>query len=241
MKKYTLEQGTVSIYVYSFELMDSRMYMVKEDNEIFIVDPCIDDELLQDAEGAERAIIFLTHEHYDHISGVNWLKEHFSCSVYAGSVCAERVKSEKENLSSRFPFIFLLDKEKYDYVRSHFSLPYTCEVEKSFLGKGELTWKGHLIELYEVGGHSPGSSLIMFDKKFLFGGDNVLDNGRELWGTDGSSECYRRDVLPVLQKLDPQMIVLPGHGESDLLSHFMKILLKNSSLINRSQQHKTVF
>lgn len=222
MKMQALEQDGLYIQIYSFELMDSRMYMIRENNEIFVVDPCIDKELLKDAKGVEKAVVFLTHEHYDHISGVNWLKEHFSCSVYAGDICAGRVGSAKDNLSSRFPFIFLLDREKYDYVRRNFSLPYTCRVENSFSKNGKLLWKGHLIELYEVGGHSPGSSLLVFDKKFLFGGDNTLDNGRELWGTDGNPEQYRENVLPVLRKFDSQMTVLPGHGDKNQLDYFLK-------------------
>lgn len=231
MKKHTIEQDGLHIQVYSFELMDSRMYMIRENNEIFVVDPCIEDELLRDAEGVERAVVFLTHEHYDHISGVNWLKEHFSCSVYAGKVCAGRVKSEKENLSSRFPFIFLLDREKYNYVRNNFALPYTCEADISFEGKGELLWKGHLVELYEVGGHSPGSSLIIFDKMLLFGGDNVLDSGKELWGTDGNPEHYRKKVLPMLREFIPQITVLPGHGEKNLLSYFWGILAERYNIL----------
>ena len=237
MRKQTIEQDGLCIRVYSFELMDSRMYMIREDNEIFIVDPCIDDELLRDAEGVKQAVVFLTHEHYDHISGVNWLKEHFSCSVYAGKVCAERVKSEKDNLSSRFPFIFLLDREKYNYVRNNLSLPYTCGVETSFLRKGELLWRGHLIELFEVGGHSPGSSLIVFDKKLLFGGDNVLDNGRELWGTDGELKQYQENVLPILQEFDSQMTVLPGHGEKNLLGYFLEILTERHKAAEHNTEH----
>ena len=224
MKKQTIKQDNLCIQVYSFELMDSRMYMIQEDDEIFVVDPCMDNELLRDAKGAKHAVVFLTHEHYDHISGVNWLKDYFSCSVYAGKVCAGRVRSEKDNLSSRFPFLFLLDKEKYDYVRRNCSLPYTCRVETSFSGRGELLWKGHLIELYEVGGHSPGSSLIVFDKKFLFGGDNILGNGMELRGTDGNLKQYRENVLPMLWELDRKMIVLPGHGEKNMLGYFLEIL-----------------
>ncbi|MDE6662514.1 MAG: MBL fold metallo-hydrolase [Lachnospiraceae bacterium] len=222
MKKQTIKQDGLCIQVYSFELMDSRMYMIREDDEIFVVDPCIDNELLRDAQGAKHAVVFLTHEHYDHISGVNWLKEHFSCSVYAGKICSGRVESEKDNLSSRFPFLFLLDREKYDYVRRNFSLPYTCKVETYFSGKGELLWKGHLIELYEVGGHSPGSSFIVFDKSLLFGGDNILDNGKELWGTDGNYKYYHDNVLPMLREFDQQIVVLPGHGEKNRLGYFLE-------------------
>lgn len=224
MKIHILEQDGLSVFVYSFEWMDSRMYMICDGDEIFVVDPCVDEELLRDAGLAKRATVFLTHEHYDHISGVNWLKEHFSCSVYAGEICAGRITSERDNLSSRFPLIFLTDREKYHYIRDHFSLPYTCEAENRFKGKGEMMWKGHLVELYEVGGHSPGSCLIMFDRKLLFGGDNILDNGRELWGTDGNPIHYREKVLPMLGMFDPHITVLPGHGEKNQLGYFFKAL-----------------
>lgn len=224
MKKQVLTIAGIHIYVYSFELMDSRMYMIREDDEIFVVDPCVDQELLRDAGDAKRAVIFLTHEHYDHISGVNWLKEYYSCSVYAGQECARRIKSEKDNLSARFPFIFLLDREKYHYIRKNFTLPYTCEADISFQDKGKIFWKNHQIELFEIGGHSPGSSLIVFDKKLLFGGDNILDNGRELWGTDGNPKDYREKVLPIVSKFNPQIMVLPGHGENNPLGSFLEIL-----------------
>ncbi|MCM1267418.1 MAG: MBL fold metallo-hydrolase [Bacteroidales bacterium] len=221
MKKQTLEQDGIKILVYSFELMDSRMYVIQEDDEIFVVDPCVEEALPQEVKGAVRAAVFLTHEHYDHISGVNRLREQFACTVYAGKVCAERIVSAQHNLSSRFPFLFLRDRETYQYVRSHFELPYTCKADTVFAGKGTIMWKGHLVELLETGGHSPGSSLIVFDGKFLFGGDNLLESGRVFRGTDGDPAQYREHVLPVLREFDPQITVLPGHGESHPLAYFL--------------------
>lgn len=210
----------MQVFAYSFELMDSRMYMIRQGEEMLVVDPCEDDALLEDAEGIKRAVVLLTHEHFDHISGVNWLREHFSCIVYAGGTCAQRVRSVRDNLSSRFAFLFMMDKEKYDYVRRNIPLPYTCTVDKSFSGYGTLCWQSHTIEFYEVGGHSPGSCLIVLDKNLLFAGDNVLGNGRELQGMETDEDGYQKNVRPVLEYFGLDSYVLPGHGECGMLARF---------------------
>lgn len=216
--------GGVCVFIYSFPLMDSRMYMIREGNEMLVVDPCEDETLLRDAEGVQKALVLLTHEHYDHVSGVNWLRAHFDCRVYAGSICAERVHSEKDNLSSRFAFLFLTDREKYDYVRRNMTLPYVCEADESFCGTGILQWKSHTLAVYEVGGHSPGSCLIVLDQKLLFGGDNILGNGQELRNAEGDEERYGICVMPFLEQMDDKTYVLPGHGEGNTLEFFLPYL-----------------
>lgn len=226
MKKEVLRLHGMQVFVYSFELMDSRMYMVREREEMLVVDPCVDDALLEDAEGVQRAIVLLTHEHFDHISGVNWLREHFSCVVCAGGICARRVQSVKDNLSSRFAFLFIMDREKYDYVRRNIPLPYICAADESFSVYGKFYWQSHAVEFYEVGGHSPGSCLIVLDKNLIFAGDNVLGNGRELQGTETDAEGYQRNVRPLLKRLGLQTYVLPGHGGSASLAWFWDRLPK---------------
>lgn len=225
MKKEALTIEGMQIFVYSFELLDSRMYMIREHDEMLVVDPCIDESLLKDAEGIRKAVVFLTHEHFDHISGVNWLREHFQCCVFAGEVCAQRVHSARDNLSWRFPFLFIHDREKYNYVRKNFSLPYICDVDEIYSNYKKLDWKSHIIELYEVEGHSPGSNLILLDRRLLFAGDNVPGNGKEFQGMDMNRETYRQKTLPILQGLNAGIYVLPGHGEGKTLCSFMSMLL----------------
>ena len=221
MKREELVFENQKVYVYSFELMDSRMYMLREKDEMLIVDPCEEAALLEDAKGVKRALVLLTHEHFDHISGVNWLREHFECEVFASRICARNVQSVKENLSSRFAFLFLLDKEKYDYVRRNIKLPYTCYVDKDFEEYEEFWWSSHNIKLYEVAGHSPGSSMIFLDDKMLFSGDNLLSNGKELAGTDACAEAYEKYVRSFIEKLREDIFVLPGHGEAGVLKAFL--------------------
>lgn len=45
--------------------------MIRKGKEMLVVYPCMDDALLEDAEGVKRAVVLLPHEHFDHISGVN--------------------------------------------------------------------------------------------------------------------------------------------------------------------------
>lgn len=48
-------------------LISSNMYVLEENNHLILIDPCIIDIRL---ENKTVDYIFLTHEHYDHISGV---------------------------------------------------------------------------------------------------------------------------------------------------------------------------
>lgn len=225
MRKESIQIGDICVFRYSFEMMDSRMYMIREKDEILVIDPCEEETLLQDAAGARKALVLLTHEHYDHISGVNWLKTHFSCLVCSGSICAGRVRSIEDNHSDKFAFLFLLDREKYDYVRRNLTLPYVCEADECISGAGSIRWGTHTIELCEVGGHSPGSCLIMFDQKLLFTGDNLLGNGQELKSIDADKEGYAETVLPFLRHLNREVYVLPGHGEGNTLPYFLSKIL----------------
>ena len=60
-----------TLYVYDFEVIDSRTYMIREDDELLLIDPCVSDALAERIRGARHALVYLTHEHFDHISGVN--------------------------------------------------------------------------------------------------------------------------------------------------------------------------
>lgn len=220
MKKVIRLSDEILVNSYCFELMDSRTYMLREGTKALVIDPCEDEQLIEDLQGVSRITVILTHEHYDHISGVNFLKEKFDCCIYAGSICAKRVESPKDNLSDRFAFLFLTDREKYHYVRSNLKLPFSCRVDESFCGSMNLMWQKHQLELYEVGGHSPGSIFILLDNKVLFAGDNLLENGKQLQGTDSDRTTYEKDVKKILDTWDLKLWVLPGHGEEKRLGDF---------------------
>ena len=77
----------------------SNMYMVIEGNHAIIIDPCM-------TIGIEQNMIvdryILTHEHIDHISGINRWKKARDAPVLCNKECAENIKDPKRNLAAYF-------------------------------------------------------------------------------------------------------------------------------------------
>lgn len=69
----------MNIKSYSFYPIDAKMYLLVENHRAVILDPCVSEEAKEylQSENVEEIIVLLTHEHYDHISGINWLRESF--------------------------------------------------------------------------------------------------------------------------------------------------------------------
>ena len=64
----------MNIKSYSFYPIDAKMYLLVENHRAVILDPCVSEEAKEylQSENVEEIIVLLTHEHYDHISGINW-------------------------------------------------------------------------------------------------------------------------------------------------------------------------
>jgi hydroxyacylglutathione hydrolase len=79
--KYLFQIADHELHSFSFDPIDSRMYVLIAGNQALIIDPCVDAialQLLKDI-NVKDVIVLPTHEHYDHISGVNWARENFRC------------------------------------------------------------------------------------------------------------------------------------------------------------------
>lgn len=221
-----------TIKSYTFELIDERMYVIFGDDEVVVIDPFECNEACEDIRdrfnGAcpnGKVYIFLTHSHFDHVSGVNFFKERFDCEVVCSKRCAFIIDNPK-NETRKFPFLFMSDKEKFHYVRTHFQFPYLCSATMTFEDQMELNAAGHDFLLKEVGGHSDSSIVIVMDgDKFLFAGDNILGNGNELAFNDADADVYENVCLPFFEKFEnADTIVCPGHGDTGLMKHFLELI-----------------
>ena len=211
-----------TMYVYDFEVIDSRTYMLWENEDILLIDPCVSDALQKRLLGVKHALVYLTHEHYDHIHGVNWLKQKLDCDIWCTDCCAKRMADPRTNLSRTFPLLFLQDKEKYQYVREHVDTAFTCTADHTFTKEQRMTWRGHSLYIRETAGHSPGGSMLLLDDDILFSGDSLLGNGLELKSLGADMQAYKELVLPFAKTLDPQVIVCPGHGEVTFLGDILQ-------------------
>ena len=211
-----------TLYVYDFEVIDSRTYMLREDDEILLIDPCENAALKERIKGAKHGLIYLTHEHYDHISGVDWVRQQLDCEVWCTVCCAERMLDPRYNLSRTFPLLFLQDREKYRYVRAHTDREFTCKADHTFVNEMRMTWRGHSLYMRETPGHSPGGSMLLLDNVLLFAGDSLLGNGLELKSLGADEEAYKSQVLTYVRGLDQQLYVCPGHGDAANLDDILQ-------------------
>ena len=47
-----------TLHVYDFEVIDSRTYMMREGDEILLIDPCISDALTERIRGVRHALVY---------------------------------------------------------------------------------------------------------------------------------------------------------------------------------------
>ena len=212
----------MKIHTFAFELIDSKMYIILERQGAIIIDPNVSEtaaELLC-SQNIQEVKIILTHEHYDHISGVEWFREQFACTVYCSEECNVNMQSSLKNGSKYFKALFL-DREAEKLEEASRIQSMTCIADMTFEGKKEFIWNGHRIVLVETPGHSPGSICILLDDQYLFTGDSLLKNDPTITRLPGGNKRdYMEKTLPFLKNLDKEMYVYPGHGESGWLKEF---------------------
>jgi glyoxylase-like metal-dependent hydrolase (beta-lactamase superfamily II) len=169
--------------------MDSNMYLVLENKHVFVVDPfiCIDAQTLISKYSNQVDFIILTHEHYDHISGTNWLKELYLCDIICSKECGKRILDPKKNFSSHFDILIDMYKEGQCNYSIGEIPKYRCEANKLFEVSLFAEWQGHNLSLFEAPGHSAGSIILEVDKKILFVGDTLLKDYPTLTRFPGGS------------------------------------------------------
>ncbi len=190
------------------KLLKSNMYIVHEEGHCLLIDP---HEATLDIPNVDY--ILLTHEHYDHISGVNYWKEKTGALVMASQKCADNCKDSRKNLSRFFDVFCELQTwiDEYEVVEC---TDYTCEVDCTFEKKTSLKWYGHDIVLIECPGHSKGSILIAIDNQHFFSGDSILYNTITECGLPGGSKKdWTEKGLPVVENVPENAMIYPGHFE----------------------------
>jgi hydroxyacylglutathione hydrolase len=154
--------------------------------------------------------IILTHEHFDHIWGVDSIREKYGSKVVSSNACSQSIINPKKNLS-----LF------YDQVGFSIS-----ESDISFIGKEYgLFWNGFEIFLYKTPGHSPGGICILVDGNF-FTGDTLLKNDKIVTKLPGGSSADLEEsnnfILSIRNRVDK---IYPGHGDMFYGSEITQILL----------------
>lgn len=195
-------------------LLNSSMYVVSENGHAVVIDPCLD------VDAADRFIIdflFITHEHYDHIFGVNKWKEKTGAPLVCSKVCNERIKDSKKNQARHFDTFCEIQSFSPQWDPALFDPNYTCSADIVFDGEKSIDWKGHTIKLIGVPGHSPGSMGIWIDEVF-FSGDSLLEGKEiELRFPGGSRKQWEEVGKTIIDSIPEGTTIYPGHFEGFVL------------------------
>lgn len=201
------------------------MYVIPVEDEAIVFDPNANESLLRlfSEKEIRKVHIFLTHEHYDHTSGINWLKEHLECDLYCQRLCSESIAVEHNNNPALVALVLAEEDKKdngtrYRDFKAGF-VPYTCQsdytfdkVEKYIIGSIKIT-------AHATPGHSPGSCCYTIDNKIVLTGDTLLQNTPVITRFVESSKAdYDLWALPYLRTLSRDSIILPGHGNPFVLA-----------------------
>ena len=143
------------------------MYVIAEGKHAIVIDPFVYTEA-----GTNLIVdyIILTHEHYDHISGVNVWKTFTNAPVLCSRMCAENIQNPKKNLAKHFKEFCALQTWLKQDIIPEFPSDYKCFADKWFEGELVFQWQGHIVSLFEIPGHSQGSIGILLDDKDFFRG-----------------------------------------------------------------------
>ena len=192
-------------------LLSSNMYVISEGDHAIVIDPFED---TTPSGGLIIDYIILTHEHYDHISGVNMWKKIRDAPVLCSRPCAENIQDPKKNLAYYFEeFCELQTWIKVDVIPKH-NKAYSCRADIAFDDETVLKWERHCLHLFEMPGHSMGSIGIVLDDMYFFSGDSLLENTDiSLKLPGGSRKKWKEVGFPRLQRISKGSYVYPGHFE----------------------------
>lgn len=142
--------------------------------------------------------IILTHEHFDHVLGVNKLLELFGCKIVCSEKCLEYIGDKKKNLS------VFRDQVGFEIITSNVSL----------ISNETLKFGNNTIQFKETLGHSLGSVSFWVNDMF-FGGDVLIKDTKTVTKLPGGCKMQLKNTLDELNELFRQrnMVVYPGHGE----------------------------
>lgn len=205
------------LYQFVWDFVDANMYVLVHGKNALVIDPndSMDGQLFLKQNNISCVTVLLTHEHFDHISGTNWLKDNFDCTVITNCKCAEHIKLPQKNLSDKTEVLRAFNAALSSREDLCTINPFSCNADITFQKTYDIGWFGHSVHIIETPGHTPGSVCIILDKKIIFSGDTLLKEYKTITRLPGGDKkLFKNYTLPLLKKYETdEVIVYPGHGE----------------------------
>ena len=220
-----VENEQMDVYRFPYEPVDSNMFFIPTSDTGIVFDPNENNVLLEvfEKHGTKRITIVLTHEHYDHTNGVEWLQGKIESKLFCHQDCAKTIATERRNEPKLVAFILSVkDAEdgghRYNDFKSTMKR-YTLQADMTFEGESELVVGNIKLKCCSTPGHTPGSAMYIWDDKFVFTGDSLLQNTPTILRfPESDKKLYNEVTRPFLRSLDKNTLVFPGHGEPFIIN-----------------------
>lgn len=211
---------------YVFPYIDSNMYILAENGEALVIDPHISDEADRylKENRVSKVTVLLTHEHFDHICGIPWFREHYDTEV----ICQQEALNLKRQKHFCRPLVISLiladrgESERIKELETEYPASVSLTAELTFENQKDISWQGHVFHLEHCPGHSPASSLITLDESCVFTGDSLIPNVeatvRWPWS---DAKAYKEKVTPRLLKIPDSCMIYPGHRDKVRMGDLM--------------------
>lgn len=219
-----IEAGKMNVMQFTWDVLDSNSFVIEGDQSFLIIDPVDNEDLYAYAAQKQKAIILLTHAHFDHICGLNKLRSIMpKTKVITSLSCSNNIQDPKRNLSSIANPLMAFHEHR-DEIRDEIE-PFACRpADITYEGKMQMDWNGMKLKMAEFSGHSKDSSCFLLDGKFLFSGDTILPVPTVTRLPGGSTKAFWYEDIPRLQELQKTVsLVFPGHGMSGRLGEMIAV------------------
>lgn len=207
-----LIRETAEAFSVTDPVTDSNCYLLKNEDACVLIDPNCFPKLLPILQEWNPAsvLVLLTHEHCDHISALNALREQFHTITVSSRSCSLGIQNTRLNMS-RLMETFLYYKNGETGITPY--APFCCEpADLCFDEEICLPFGGETLEIKALPGHTPGSSVICLGGG-IFSGDYLLPGEQVLTRLPGGSqETYEVCARPWLRLIPDGTWIYPGHG-----------------------------
>ena len=220
----------MEIRQFVWDVVDSNSWLITEGNNGLLIDAIDSKELYQEIMRLDSLTIILTHSHFDHIYGLNQIREIRSdAKVIATRLCSDYLGNIYKNMSSSATAFMVFYSGSNDIEVD----PITCSpADVVFDDEHEFMWCDHRIRLAAFHGHSADSLIAFIDDRMMFSGDTILPIPTITRFPSGSTKIFWEEDMPRLRAIraikaistmDGGMTVYPGHGDAGRLDEMIAV------------------
>ena len=208
--------NNLQIFTFVNKPVSSNTYLIvdRNTNNCIVIDPgSKEDNSIRDYINLNKynlEYIILTHEHFDHYWGVNYLRMHFNPLIIANDLCAEWIKTPRNYFN------------KYYYNSEDMYMVDRVDIT---IGANDLllSWGEYLINIFNTKGHS-NKSICVLVNELLFTGDTMIYNTlpvlKKRYGA--SIDQLFKSISFIYKSCDVNTLVFPGHGKPFFLHEMIQ-------------------